>query len=628
MQVLVAPTRRELDQAHASGGWAEIGCNSIRNFRHLSRRKTFLWFLFTLSSVPLHLVLNSCVLESKASNALHEIIASDGFLSDSPWSCPVVAQQFTEELSDWRSGDESMIAKIQKDAKSLDNWESLDFEQCKDRYDNPGRVVSDYLHVILVVKFLNGTHIDGWDESVLLNGSSASHKTNSLWDHGVIMRIGQFGPQLPLPDFSTSILGTWYSSIDSDKGTLSISSKFLNAHYIPEMVVYRCISKAAKSPCQILVANKLLLIVCIMCSFKCFLCIFTLYNLRLINNEEPLMTPGDAIASFITEPEADTKGMCTLGSRRQDTCGQGTAYNNREGLSPWLRTKRTAGKSIPRNIWILSFLLIGSCLATGLAFFLLAVRDQPISGSQFQHSSSNDVLETSWSGDMSFLGLTMISNLPQLLLSSRYSTVFSSLRVTNPTGQQRSTYRLQLPYHWSIPVLTFSAMLHWVYSNCLYVDSYNYHSPDPPYSVFDSTYALQYSTVATLVALVLSAIATIAPLAFSQVRLPGDIVLGGNNSRIISAACHCIPPRPGFKASKSSAVTVQTMTVVDNEEVMENLLRFGSEDTEAQRLQEMAESQLKWGEVLDGDGRDGIGHLAFGLEEQGMAEPVEGKLYK
>lgn len=153
-------------------------------------------------------------------------------------------------------------------------------------------------------------------------------------------------------------------------------------------------------------------------------------------------------------------------------------------------------------------------------------------------------------------------------------------------------------------------------------------SPDPPYSIFQSSHVLQYSTVAILVALVLSAILTIAPLALSQVRLPGNIALGGNNSKIMSAACHCIPLRPGSRTNKSSAVIFQKMTVIGPGEVTEDLLRFGSEDNDGQILQEMVESQLKWGEVLDRNRRDGIGHLAFGLEEQVMAELIEGKLYK
>ncbi|KAM0279871.1 hypothetical protein ACHAO9_011497 [Fusarium lateritium] len=382
MQVLVAPTRREIDQAHASGRWAEIGCNSIRNFRLLPRRKTFLWLLFTLSSVPLHLVFNSCVLESKASNALHQIIASEGFLADSPWSYPGMAELYTDLANDyWLDEDNesiiantAMIAKIQKDAKSMNKWESIDFQQCKDRYNHAGRVVSDYRHVILVVKFLNGTQINGWDGARLVNHISVFPETNSLWDHQVVLRTGPAST----PYYSGTILSSPYAEINDLNDTLATSSRFDLHAQIPDMVVDRCLSKVTKSPCKILVANKLLLIVCIMCCFKCFLCIFTLLNQRFMNNEEPLMTPGDAIASFIARPGADTRGMCTLGSQRKDACVQVTPYNNHEGLSPWRRTKRTAGKSIPWNIWILSFLLTGSCLATGLAMCILATRDQPM----------------------------------------------------------------------------------------------------------------------------------------------------------------------------------------------------------------------------------------------------------
>lgn len=379
MQVLVAPTRREIDQAHASGRWVEIGCNSIRNFRLLPRRKTFLWLLFTLSSVPLHLVFNSCVLESKASNALHQIIASEGFLADSPWSYPGMAELYTDLANDywWPEDNESktaMIAKIQKDPKSINKWESIDFQQCKDRYDHAGRVVSDYRHVILVAKFLNGTQINGWDGARLVNHSSAFPETNSLWDHQVVLRTGP----ARIPYYSGTILESFYTEINDLNDTLTVSSSFDLHAQIPDMLVDRCLSKVTKSPCKILVANKLLLIVCIMCCFKCFLCMFTLLNLRFMNNEEPLMTPGDAIASFIARPGADSKGMCTLGSQRQDACAQDTPYSNLEGLSPWQRTKRTSGKSIPWNIWILSFLFTGSCLAIGLAMCILATCDQPM----------------------------------------------------------------------------------------------------------------------------------------------------------------------------------------------------------------------------------------------------------
>lgn len=50
-----------------------------------------------------------------------------------------------------------------------------------------------------------------------------------------------------------------------------------------------------------------------------------------------------------------------------------------------------------------------------------------------------------------------------------YGIDYHSLRVTRPEGQQRSTYRLQLPYLYSIPLIVVSIVLHWLVSNALYV---------------------------------------------------------------------------------------------------------------------------------------------------------------
>lgn len=56
MQLLCASTRGELDQAHRSGYWLEIGLMSFRNLRYIDRKRTSLWFLLAISSAPLHLL--------------------------------------------------------------------------------------------------------------------------------------------------------------------------------------------------------------------------------------------------------------------------------------------------------------------------------------------------------------------------------------------------------------------------------------------------------------------------------------------------------------------------------------------------------------------------------------------
>lgn len=54
LQLAVAPTREEVDTAHAKGIWLDIGVPSFRNLRHISRKNLFVWFCLVLSSVPIH----------------------------------------------------------------------------------------------------------------------------------------------------------------------------------------------------------------------------------------------------------------------------------------------------------------------------------------------------------------------------------------------------------------------------------------------------------------------------------------------------------------------------------------------------------------------------------------------
>ena len=54
MQCLSAPTRIEVDKAHAEKRWLDIGVPSLRNLRHIRARRLYLWLLLGLSSIPVH----------------------------------------------------------------------------------------------------------------------------------------------------------------------------------------------------------------------------------------------------------------------------------------------------------------------------------------------------------------------------------------------------------------------------------------------------------------------------------------------------------------------------------------------------------------------------------------------
>jgi hypothetical protein len=56
MQCLSAPTREELDKAHAKRRWLDVGVLSVRNLRGIEKQRVLLWWLLGLSSLPLHLL--------------------------------------------------------------------------------------------------------------------------------------------------------------------------------------------------------------------------------------------------------------------------------------------------------------------------------------------------------------------------------------------------------------------------------------------------------------------------------------------------------------------------------------------------------------------------------------------
>lgn len=56
MQVLSSPTRHDVDKAHSNGQWLDIGILSPRNLWNIPRKRTVLWLILALSSMPLHLL--------------------------------------------------------------------------------------------------------------------------------------------------------------------------------------------------------------------------------------------------------------------------------------------------------------------------------------------------------------------------------------------------------------------------------------------------------------------------------------------------------------------------------------------------------------------------------------------
>ena len=137
-----------------------------------------------------------------------------------------------------------------------------------------------------------------------------------------------------------------------------------------------------------------------------------------------------------------------------------------------------------------------------------------------------------------------------MLLAKEWSAFASKrnfLRVTTPIGRQRSTYRLQLPYRYGVPLLVGSGTLHWLVSQSIFlarvnvVDSMGFEYPD------ESISTCGYSPIAIIFVIILGSIIVLVGIAYGFRKTSSGIPLVGSCSAAISAACH--PPKADVNAS-------------------------------------------------------------------------------
>ena len=137
-----------------------------------------------------------------------------------------------------------------------------------------------------------------------------------------------------------------------------------------------------------------------------------------------------------------------------------------------------------------------------------------------------------------------------MLLAEEWSAYASKrrfLRVTSPIGGQRSTYRLQLPYRYGIPLLIGSSALHWLVSQSIFIARINvYDSTGAEVSKFDTS-TCGYSPIAIIFVIILGSVVVLFGIANGFRKVRGGMPLAGSCSAAISAACH--PPKADVHTS-------------------------------------------------------------------------------
>ncbi|KAF3037237.1 hypothetical protein E8E12_005872 [Didymella heteroderae] len=344
---------------------------------------------------------------------------------------------------------------------------------------------------------------------------------------------------------------------------------------------------------------------------------------------------GDAISSFLTLPDPRTKGMCLL-DKRLKHFEPGVSYPQRTESGEYssmgwtappkyfhFQRKRhfTAASSRRWVAFLITFVVL-----VGTSIFLL------LYGVYWYKSNDKASIYTqglgtvdprgfiSWSlptsGAVGLVSNVVVANTPQLLLSflylnynglmtvmslaqewSRYGIRRNGLRVsTTRKGAQRTTYFLQLPYRFSIPIIIVTGTLHWLISQSVFLVSVEaimlIPSPDAVlgdsdiWDTVNPTYLMTcgYSPPAILASIIVASLLLIWIVGMGFIKLPSSMPVAASCSAAIAAACHA------------------PMDEID---------------------ESTAEKMVMWGDM--GEDEKGIGHCGFSKQE--VAQPENGKLY-
>lgn len=435
MQVLSSPSRSEVDAAHKKRVALEIGVPSFKNLFSVSKFKMIAWFLFFGSSIPIHLFFNSAIFSTEYQGATWNLtIASESFVNGAQYYPPgamlwpaggfqsvdhVRANEgygYVETMESYFDPDSSISASISFAAQSARTWKRIEVPECLSQYQYCS-ARAKYGDVVMVVQsrdldagfMVSRNDSRGWTRDSVIASMTTSEETfwdahvpaaglNSLWFAANCSTTSDLNPRTHRAEGCFQTCNAAYGQKDSGFG-------FLSADKIPEDYTFEffinlamssnadlhwpgvsdpdasmlnleyCLAQDIHPDCKVGLANKLLLIVTICIAIKSLLCIGVVI---VLPREDPLVVPGDAIASFITSPDDTTAWWATL-----DRSLAGKAFSSsQQAMMPqpreWHERSRRWFDAIPPAFWVLDYTLFAAVIIFLGCMFGAAQSSNPI----------------------------------------------------------------------------------------------------------------------------------------------------------------------------------------------------------------------------------------------------------
>ncbi|KAL9626699.1 MAG: hypothetical protein Q9164_007815 [Protoblastenia rupestris] len=281
MQILSAPTRKEIDNAHARRKWLDIGVPSVRNLKNVARKKVVMWWLLGLSSLPLHLMYNSVFYSTIATNEYDVVFANEAFVEGGP-------------NSSWNEVKFPGIDHIQAQAKT---WERLDRLACLNAY--AVEFLNTRRHLVAVVV----------DNSMVFN-DSVKHVVPASFEYD-ISSPQTFDPYTWICETNDGDTRYGWTNGEGHRTyhCFAIVSK-VKAHaerwHTMGWDVDYCLSEPVEGKCSLSFSFSIIIVVIICNVVKALIMLFIAFGIT----DKPLLTVGDAIDSFLNSNDLNTKEMC------------------------------------------------------------------------------------------------------------------------------------------------------------------------------------------------------------------------------------------------------------------------------------------------------------------------------
>ncbi|KAH6994637.1 hypothetical protein EDB82DRAFT_567348 [Fusarium venenatum] len=528
MQCLSAPTRADIDKAHANREWLDIGILSVRNLSKISPKRVILWCLLVISSLPLHLLFNSVVYSSLIASSYNVYTFDDTF------------QQLEREPGYVPKGTDPWSYYMLELAKKgrLDN---LTNAECINEYAIPFQTRRS--DVILVVDTTNDT------ESITASGTKSFSCNLNL----------PSGYEWICPDATCS--RTCWAFLPEIKRRLDNWRPFGNR-------VQYCLSQPIQQTCRLNFDRNIAITILVVNAIKLMILVYA----ATYPPEEPLFVIGDAIQSFLITPDIVSSGSGLASARlvrKNDNWNQPCINDGK---------RRRWGFAASKRRWKFSIVIYALALIFAVSFLIrgIVALPGPRDIKSLWDLGFGTVTEvTLIQGitpydlqDNSLASMAILSNLPQLgfsLLYFQYNGLFTSmaaakewsdfgqtrkpLRVSSsPQGNQRSRYFLQLPYKFSIPLLVTSILVHWMLSQSIFVVAietwHHYWYRDNGGYMSWALVSCGYSPIAMIFVVITAVLMAAAVAVTAYLRFPTFMPVVGSCSLAIAATCHDPDNRP------------------------------------------------------------------------------------